>query len=155
MLAPRRVDTVAKFDHFNNFARKLCLEVFFSSRTDGGGCEQVEEERMPWESMSTFSPMLGEKETLEKFLRKLSKCLYDPNNRNEFKDNLSRAERGALKGLRTWNKDPENPRVIKVQDKGSRFVVDWKSNYESETLEYLQDENTFRQSDGDPNELIS
>ena len=156
--APRRVDTVAKFDHFENFARKLRLKVFFSNRkngNDGNESEQADEERMPWESMSTFCPMSGENETLEKFLTELSKYLFDPNNRNEFKDNLSRAERGALRDLRTWNKDPENPRVIRVQDKGSRFVVDWKSNYESKVLEYLQDVSTFRQSDENPNELIS
>ena len=64
---------------------------------------------MPWESMSTFSPTIGENETLEKFLTELSKYLFDSYNRNEFKDNLSRAERGALKDLRTWNKDSENP----------------------------------------------
>ena len=69
---------------------------------------------MPWESMNTFSPTPGENETIEKFLTELSKYLFDLNNRNEFKDNLSRAEKGALKDLRTWNKDPENPRVIRV-----------------------------------------
>ena len=63
--------------------------------------------------------------------------------------------KGALKDLITWNKDPENLRVIRVQGKGSRFVVDWRSNYKSKTLEYLQDESTSRQSDENPNELIS
>ena len=33
--------------------------------------------------------------------------------------------------------------------------MDWKINYESKTLEYLQDDSTFRQSNEDPNELIS
>ena len=65
-------------------------------------------------------------------------------------------QRGGFKRPeRTWNKDPESTKVIRVQDKGSRFVVNWKSNYESKTLEYLQDKNTFRQSDEDPNEVIS
>ena len=61
--APRRVDTVAKFDHFENFARKLRLKIFFSNRTngnDGNESEKAEEERMPWESMSTFCPTSGE-----------------------------------------------------------------------------------------------
>ena len=26
-----------------------------------------------------------------------------------------------------WNRDENNPRVIKVEDKGSSFVVDWKT----------------------------
>ena len=31
--APKRVDTVAKFNNFNEFARKLRLKVFFNKRT--------------------------------------------------------------------------------------------------------------------------
>ena len=31
--APKRIDTVAKFNHFNDFARKLRLKVFFNNRT--------------------------------------------------------------------------------------------------------------------------
>ena len=109
---------------------------------------------MPWEQMSTFSPAPGENEALEKFISELTSYLLNPQNRNEFKDNLSRAERGALKEMQTWNKDPYNPRVIRVQDKGSRFVVDWKSRYKSKTMEYLQDETTFKQTEEDPNKLI-
>ena len=109
--------------------------------------------------MSTFSPTSGENETFEKFLMEFSKYLFDSNNGYEFRDNLSRAGRGALKDLRIWNKDPENQgqgtRVIRVQNKGSRFVVDWKTNYESKMLEYLQDDSTCRQSNEDLNELIS
>ena len=39
--APRRVDTVAKFDHFENFARKLRLKVFFSNRKNGNDGNEV------------------------------------------------------------------------------------------------------------------
>ena len=79
---------------------------------------------MPWEQMSTFSSTPGENEALEKFISELTSYLLNPQNRNEFKDNLSRAEREALKEMQTWNKDPNNLRLIRVQDKGSRFVVD-------------------------------
>ena len=105
--------------------------------------------------MSSFSPVPGENAVLERFLTELFAYLFNPKNRNKFKDNLSRGEREALKEMQKWNRDPENPRVIRVQDKGSRFVIEWKSRYKSKTLEYLQDENTFRETDGDPNELIS
>ena len=58
---------------------------------------------------------------------------------------ICQGQRGASKEMQTWNKDPDNPRVIRVQNKGSRFVVDWKSRYKSKTMEYLQDKNAFRQ----------
>ena len=41
--APRRVDTVAKFDHFENFVRKLLLKVFFGNGTNGN--DENESER--------------------------------------------------------------------------------------------------------------
>ena len=81
--------------------------------------------------------------------------MFNPRNRNNFKDNLGRGEREALMEMQGWNRDPDNSRVYRVQDKGSRFVIDWKRRYKSKTLEYLTDETTFRETDGDPNELIS
>ena len=123
-----RVDTVAKFNHFNEFARKLRLKVFFNKRTSRELANQQQEardqEKAPWEQMNSFSPTPGENAVLERFLTELFAYLFNPKNRNKFKDNLSRGEREALKEMQKWNRDPENPRVIRVQDKGSRFVID-------------------------------
>ena len=80
--------------------------------------------------------------------------LFNPENRNKFKDNLSADEREALKDLQKWNKDPDNPRVIRVQDKGSRFVVDWQQRYISKTLDYLHDRETFISTEVDPGVAI-
>ena len=63
-----------------------------------------------------------------------------PQNRNKFKDNLSSGQREALKDMQWWNRDPNNPRVF---------------SYKSEMLEHLQDEATFRETDRNPNELVS
>ena len=91
---------------------------------------------------------------MEKFLTELQIYLFNPENGNKFKDNLSADEREALKDLQKWNKDPDNPRVIRVQDKGSRFVVDWKQRYISKTLDYLQDSETFISTGVDPGVAI-
>ena len=107
------------------------------------------------EQMSTFSLTPGENEALEKFLTELFSYMFNPRNRNKFKDNLSGGERETLREMQGWNRGPDNPRVNRVQDKGSRFAIDWKSRYKSKTLENLTDETTFRETDGDPNELIS
>ena len=48
-----------------------------------------------------------------------------------------------------WNKDENNPRVIRVEDKGSSFVVDWKTNYLGRCDEYIRDINIFRSEDRD------
>ena len=131
--APKWVDTVAKFNHFDEFARKLRLNVFFNKRTSRELANQQQEardqEKAPWEQMSSFPPTPRENAVLERFLIELFAYLFNPKNRNKFKDNLRRREREALKEMQRWNRDPENPRVIMVQDKGSRFVIDWKSRY--------------------------
>ena len=38
-----------------------------------------------------------------------------------------------------WNGDENNPRVIRVEDKGSSFVVDWKTNYFGRCDKYIGD----------------
>ena len=57
--------------------------------------------------------------------------------------------------MQGWSRDLDNLRVIRAQDKGSRCVIDWKGGYKSKTLEYLTDETTFRETNGDANKLIS
>ena len=57
--------------------------------------------------------------------------------------------------MQRWNNDLEKPRVVRFQDKVSRYAIDWKSRYKYKTLEHLQDETLFRETDGDPDELIS
>ena len=96
MPAPRRIDLVAKFNHLNDFARKLKLKVFFNNRNGVVADEALDQEldKMLWEQMSTFSPTPGETEALEKCISELTSYLLNPQNRNEFEDNLSRAERG-------------------------------------------------------------
>ena len=69
--APKRVDTAAKFSHFNEFARKLRSTVYFNKRTSRELANQQQEardqEKAPWEQMSSFSSTPGENEVLERF----------------------------------------------------------------------------------------
>ena len=80
--APKRVDTVAKSDHFNEFARKLRLKVFFNKRTGRELANQQQEardqEKAHWEQMSSFSPTPGENAVLERFLTELFAYLFNP-----------------------------------------------------------------------------
>ena len=64
-------------------------------------------------------------------------------------DNLTAEEREALRDLSKWNKDPNNPRLIRIQDKGSCFVVDFKDSYEQKVNEYVGDPSTFRSDEED------
>ena len=57
-----------------------------------------------------------------------------------------------LELLSKWNKDHQNPRVVRVEDKGSGFVIDWKENYFRECSECISDESTFSKDDKDRSE---
>ena len=69
-----------------------------------------------------FTPLYRTKETdnkyLEMFIEKIEKDLFNPENVKKVRHNLSKDEKAALKDIRYWDKN-----VVRVQDKGSRFVV--------------------------------
>ena len=74
---------------------------------------------------------------MEKFLTAIEGDIFNPANKRKVKDNLTREERQSLQKLRNWNRKEENARIIRVEDKGSSFVVDFKSHYPQESLKML------------------
>ena len=50
----------------------------------------------------------------------------------------------ALWDMSHWNGDESNPKVIRVQGKGSCFIVDYKQKYVENHLRYIRDERTFQ-----------
>ena len=69
---------------------------------------------------SKFAPLYRLKETdkksLEMFIRKIEKDLFNPENVQKVRHNLSKDEKAALKYIRNWDKN-----VVRVEDKGSRL----------------------------------
>ena len=104
----------------------------------------------PWKPRSAFDPDPGDSNSLEEFLNEVQSRIFDLRKRKKIVDNLTPGERQALRKLSFWNKDPENPRVIRIQDKGSRFVVDSRDRNVNKTLQYVQDTGTFSSNDEDP-----
>ena len=162
---PKRVDLVKKKNEdFLEFSHKLRLKGYFHNRDSehGGGNDHISvreqgkedlefeyEGPTPWKKNSEFEPYAGENETVEEFLGAVYKDLFNPKNRRYVKDNLSGEERESLIKFMGWNKDENNPRVIRIENKGSSFVVDWKTDYFGRCEEYIKDKNTFRSEDRD------
>ena len=86
---------------------------------------------------------------LKKFLTEVMGYIFDPKNIGKRIDDLTSEEKGALRDLSKWDKDPNNPRLIRMQDKGSCFVVDFKDTYEQKVNEYVGDLSTFRSDEVD------
>ena len=47
----------------------------------------------------------------EEFLTEVTGYIFDPKNMGKRVDNLTSEERGALRDLSKWNKDPNNARL--------------------------------------------
>ena len=82
---------------------------------------------------------------VELFLEKVRNDILDPNNIKKPKDNLSKEETEALKSLR---RDDQN--VIRIQDKGSRFVVLDKNDYVEKMSSQLDNELHYNSVSDDP-----
>ena len=88
-------------------------------------------------------------EALEEFISELEKYLFDPKNIRGVKDNLTREERVCLKRLSQWNKDKNCTKMFRVQDKGSKLVLESKERYKAKMLQYLEDISVFREDGED------
>ena len=60
---------------------------------------------------------------VETFLSKLEQDIFTNTNRKSVKQNLSSAERKELSSWRNKMKDPEYNTILRIQDKGNRFIL--------------------------------
>ena len=118
--------------------------IFHRRSQDRGGGKISENKKYPRTKASQFDPVPGENMALEDFLTEVMEYIFDPKNIGKRVDNLTSEERGVLRDLSKWNKDPNNPRLIRVHNKGSCFVMDFKDRYEQKVNEYVGHPSTFR-----------
>ena len=76
---------------------------------------------MLWEQMSAFSPTPRENGALENLLMKLHHIYTIPKTEMSLKT-IRQRQGGALKEMQTWNKTPDNPRVIKTKVPGLLLI---------------------------------
>ena len=102
-----------------------------------------------WAKPSNFQPTPGKNEALEEFLFEVESYLFDPSNTRNVTYNLSKEEKLCLNGLSRWNKDGKNPRMFRIQDKGSRLVAELKERYRRKMLDHLEDVSIFQENNED------
>ena len=90
----------------------------------------------PTRKKSTTSRLYRSKETkcksLELFIKAMENDLFNPSNIRKPRNNLNKNEKLALKEIKSWD-----DKVIRVQDKGSRFVV-LSNGYESKVQHQIE-----------------
>ena len=101
---------------------------------------------------SKTAPLYRTKETkyksLETFIENMEKDLFDPGNVKITRSKLSKDEKKALKEIKSWD-----DRVVRVQDKGSRFVILENETYE-ERVQHQIDRSSFQELKDDPSKLF-
>ena len=77
-------------------------------------------------------------------IKSIEKELFIPNNFRKIQNNLNKEEKLALKEMKSWDE-----KVIRVQDKGLRFVVLDTNSY-IEKVEHQINRSSFDKLDADP-----
>ena len=75
--------------------------------------------------------------SVELFVKSIEKGLFNPSNIRKIRNNLNKEEKLAFKEMKSWN-----DKVIRVQDKGSRFVILDTNSY-IEKVEHQIDRSFF------------
>ena len=81
------------------------------------------------------------------FIENLEKDLINPENVKNFWRNITREEQVALEEIRDWDEQ-----TIRIQNKGSRFVVLDNSGYE-EKVEHQINRSSFEKISENPNKI--
>ena len=76
-----------------------------------------------------YTPLYRAKETniksLELFIENIEKDIFDTTAVRNVRPNISKGEKEALKEIKSWNNQ-----TVRVQDKGSHFVILGNNDYE-------------------------
>ena len=95
-----------------------------------------------------YTPLYRAKETniksLELFIENIEKDIFDTAAVRNVRPNISKEEKEVLKEIRSWN-----DQTVRVQDKGSRFVIFDNNDYEQKIQTQIN-RSSFKQLGEDP-----
>ena len=131
-------------DDLEAFEARLRTSVFFLEKTDEPEEDQEKPHHLPpVPGNKNWRPPLSKYPELELFLSNIRKDVLNPNIKLT-KDNLSERERTALRKLKN------STTVVRIQDKGSRFVLLSSADYEEKMFSQLNNEVHYNQLQLDP-----
>ena len=95
-------------------------------------------------SATNWMPPKCSSPEVEVFINNVRKDILEPQNLRTVKDNLTKDERLALRNLKSSDK------VIRIQDKGSRFVILNQEEYQDKMLGQLNNYLHYNKVNSDP-----
>ena len=142
---PKDVNWQQVYDDVEAFQARLRTAVFFLEKKQDETEEHEDAEshlpRIP--GKKKWKPPVSKYPELELFFSNIKKEIINPHIRLT-RPNLSKGERAALRELKKSDK------VIRIQDKGSRFVVLNPEDYENKMLGQLNNELHYKLVQSDP-----
>ena len=124
---------------------RLRAAVFFLEKLDEPEEGQEKSHLLPQvPGKKKWRPPLSKYPELELFLSNIRKDVLNPNSIKFTKDNLSKREQIAIRKLKN------STTVIRIQDKGSRFVLLSSPDYEEKMFSHLNNELHYNQLQSDP-----
>ena len=143
--SPKDVNWQLVHDDLETFEARLRTAVFFLEKLDGPEESQERSHLLPQvPGNKNWRPPLSKYPELELFLSNIRKDILNPNSIKFTKDNLSKRERIALRKLKN------STTVIRIQDKGSRFLLLSSADYEKKMFGHLNNELHYNRLQLDP-----
>ena len=152
---------------FADWENQVRRKWFFHKLKNKEGKEEIEEnswyeeddkedkhcKRMPWYDKSDWVAPSATKE-IEDFIENVRLDLFENQNKKTWvSDNLEKEERVALKNFRKWNREGSE-KIIRIQDKNARLVIDSKERIIQETERTLNDGKTFGKEEDNQQKII-
>ena len=131
--APRDINWQEVHDDLESFEARLRTAVFFLEKeTEESTVRNQDRSHLPSiPGKKGWKPPVSKFPELDHFLSNIRKDIINPRNVSWIRDNLPKGERSALRTLK--NSDV----TIRIQDKGSRFVLINPTDYKSKMLGQL------------------
>ena len=141
---PKDINWQSVYDDLEIFEARLRSAAFFiDSNPDENLTVHGHLPRVPKDKK--WKPPTSRYPELELFLANVRRDLINPDNIRQARDNLSKKERAALKELKN-----DSNVVIRIQDKGSRFVLIDVKDYEEKMFGQLNNQLHYKSLQSDP-----
>lgn len=144
---PRDVNRVTLQEDWEKFEHRIQATTLFYNQNNNSNSDAVEKEPLfpTVKKVSSWKAPVSKFPKVELFLESVKNDLFNPANSPTVYDNLTVGERKALSKLKTLDQQ-----VIKIQDKGSKFVILEQTEYSDKMLSQLENPLHYKTLDSDP-----
>ena len=141
---PKDVNWQKVTDDLDKFERRIRLAVFLHGRNPDDNSNKADDRLPAIPSATNWMPLKSSFPEVEVFINNVKKDVFEPHNLRPVKDNLTKEEKLALRNLKS------SDNVVRIQDKGSRFVILNQEEYRDKMLRHLNNSLHYNKVNSDP-----